>query len=101
MELVRHYNSMPVRIIRRPEITLFSAYDIATCLELEDKRREVNKAVINADTSYVDYLGWGNDWIIFVNEPVIRQLVFRADWEVAKQFIKWLVEINYEQLTLF
>lgn len=99
MEIVRYYNNIPVRLHRRLDLVLFSAYDVATCLKLENKRKEVNLAVIKADFSYTAFISG----VLFVNETVIRELAFKAEWEEAKQFIKWLaeVDINSMQLTLF
>lgn len=71
----------------------YSAYDVSGALRLGNKRRAVNEIVIHEAGSYSNLIEWGNEKVLFLSDDYVIPLSFRADWDITKRFIKWMLEV--------
>jgi prophage antirepressor-like protein len=92
---VKRFNNTEIRIADTDAGIHFSAFDVATALKLENKRKEVNHAVIYGKGKTFEKT-FGSERAIFVSEDIVIELVMRSSWAIAKEFIKWLLELQRE-----
>jgi prophage antirepressor-like protein len=92
---VKRFNNTEIRLADTDAGIHFSAFDVATALKLEHKRQEVNHAVILGKGKIFEKT-FGSERAIFVSEDIVIELVMRSSCAIAKEFIKWLLELQRE-----
>jgi phage antirepressor YoqD-like protein len=93
IKFTRTFNDVLVRMIRKDQVIYYSGYDVATALNIQNKRKAVNEAVIMEAGSFLDLVEWENEKVLFVSAECVIALAWKAEWEIAKSFIKWIVEV--------
>lgn len=92
LKFTRSFQETLVRMIRKDQVLYYSAYDVATALQLKNKRRAVNEAVIMEAGSLLDMVQWENESVLFISAEYVIAMAWKAEWDLSKTFIKWLIE---------
>lgn len=93
MKFTRSFNNVPIRMLRKANETYYSGYDVATALNLQNKRKAVNEAVI-LNTGSIMEVQWEEEKAIFISTEYVVALAWKTDWDLAKSFILWIIEGN-------
>lgn len=92
LKFERSFNSIVVRMVRKGQSVYYSAYDVAKALNIKEKRRAVNEAVITEAGSFMELVYDESGKALFLSSEYAIALAWKADWTTGKQFIKWMLE---------
>jgi phage antirepressor YoqD-like protein len=98
LKFTRSYGDTIIRmLIDKDDRIVYSAYDVATALGLQNKRIAVNKVVIEEKGLFLNQVNWDSekDQVLFASKEYIVGLAFKVNnIEITKSFLNWLIEVQ-------
>lgn len=86
---IQVFRESEIRIIEKNDRIFFSAYDIATALKLENKRKDVNHAIILGNGEMFEH-----EKVLYISNEYVVNLIWMANATLAQELMIWLLEFQ-------